>query len=115
MWQRLLLVAESQQPSADGVIASRLERRAGARLLGDSFDPQLITSFESFKNRFGKFEKDNTGNKILAHAVYGFFNNGGTRCWVTRVDDVTQVTDVRKALKGFRRSTRLRSLLCPER
>ena len=22
---------------------------------------------------------------VLAHAVYGFFNNGGSRCWITRV------------------------------
>jgi len=45
--------------------------------------PQLITSWESFKNRFGDFQE---GNRILAHAVYGFFNNGGTRCWVARTD-----------------------------
>ena len=43
--------------------------------------PQLITSWESFKNRFGDFQD---GNRILAHAVYGYFNNGGTRCWVAR-------------------------------
>src|SRR5262245_21877162 len=44
--------------------------------------PQLVTSWEAFKNTFGDFQ---VGNKTLAHAVYGFFNNGGTRCWVTRV------------------------------
>lgn len=44
--------------------------------------PQLITSWESFKNHFGDFQ---AGNRILAHAVYGFFNNGGTRCWVARL------------------------------
>jgi phage tail sheath protein FI len=45
-------------------------------------EPQLITSWGQFKNTFGDFQE---GNQILAHAVYGFFNNGGTRCWVTRV------------------------------
>jgi phage tail sheath protein FI len=45
-------------------------------------EPKLITSWEQFKNNFGEFD---AGNKTLAHAVYGFFNNGGTRCWVTRV------------------------------
>ena len=25
-------------------------------------------------------------NRTLAHAVYGFFNNGGTTCYVTRVE-----------------------------
>lgn len=44
--------------------------------------PQLITSWESFKNSFGDIQD---GNRVLAGAVYGFFNNGGTRCWVVRV------------------------------
>jgi uncharacterized protein len=44
-------------------------------------EPQLVTSWESFRNSFGDI---GTGNLVLAHAVYGFFNNGGTRCWVIR-------------------------------
>lgn len=46
---------------------------------------QLVTSWESFRTKFG--DKIQPGNKTLAHAVYGFFNNGGTRCWVTRVTE----------------------------
>jgi uncharacterized protein len=46
-------------------------------------EPQLVTSWEGFKARFGDFQ---AGNRILAHAVYGFFNNGGTRCWVARIN-----------------------------
>ncbi len=61
-------------------------------------EPQLITSWEKFKNTFGDFQE---GNKTLAHAVYGFFNNGGTRCWVTRVTDDTDATAVTNALAGF--------------
>jgi uncharacterized protein len=53
-------------------------------------EPKLVTSWEEFKSKFGDFQ---TGNKTLAHAVYGFFNNGGTRCFVLRVtalgDDLT--------------------------
>lgn len=45
-------------------------------------EPQLVTSWEEFKIRFGDFQE---GNRILAHAVYGFFNNGGTRAWISRV------------------------------
>ncbi|NEO57754.1 MAG: phage tail sheath family protein [Okeania sp. SIO3B5] len=45
-------------------------------------EPILITSWEEFKTKFGDFQE---GNKILAHAVYGFFFNGGTRCHVLRV------------------------------
>lgn len=62
-------------------------------------EPQLITSWEQFKNKFGDFQ---TGNNTLAHAVYGFYNNGGTRCWVTRVTDDSNATAVGNALDGFR-------------
>src|SRR5687767_14784535 len=44
-------------------------------------EPQLITSWEEFRTKFGDFQ---VGNNTLAHAVYGFFNNGGTRCWTIR-------------------------------
>jgi phage tail sheath protein FI len=54
--------------------------------LVDAGVPTLVTSWEQFKNRFGDFQ---SGNSTLAHAVYGFFNNGGTRCWVTRTDGTT--------------------------
>jgi uncharacterized protein len=43
-----------------------------------------LTGWEQFKKSFGDF---NTGNRNLAHGVYGFFNNGGTACWVIRVTD----------------------------
>jgi len=43
-----------------------------------------LTGWEQFKKNFGDF---NTGNRMLAHGVYGFFNNGGTACWVIRVTD----------------------------
>jgi hypothetical protein len=48
--------------------------------------PVLITSWEGFKTSFGDFQD---GNRVLANAVYGFFNNGGTRCWVARVAPAT--------------------------
>ncbi len=44
---------------------------------------RLVDGWESFKNLFG--DDIQPGNSTLAHAVYGFFNNGGGRCWVTRV------------------------------
>lgn len=45
---------------------------------------RLVTNFTEFKNAFGDFSND-LGHSLLAHAVYGFFLNGGTRCWVTRI------------------------------
>ena len=59
----------------------------------------LITSWEQFKNNFGDFQE---GNRELAHAVYGFFNNGGTRCWVMRVATEEALNnDLVTALKKF--------------
>jgi hypothetical protein len=46
---------------------------------------KLITNFTEFKNAFGDFSATDAGQSTLAHAVYGFFNNGGTRCYVTTV------------------------------
>ncbi|NET62485.1 MAG: phage tail sheath family protein [Symploca sp. SIO2E6] len=48
---------------------------------------KLCTNFSEFKKHFGDFVSPviNPKKSILAHAVYGFFKNGGTRCYVTRV------------------------------
>src|SRR5262249_37992558 len=56
--------------------------------------PTLITNWTQFTRAFGNLIGDTTapattdgtpsvdeGHRHLAHAVYGFFNNGGSRCW----------------------------------
>ena len=60
--------------------------------------PQLVDGWEQFKNRFGDIQD---GNRTLAHAVYGFFNNGGGRCWVTRVPAEADEDQLTAALDGF--------------
>jgi uncharacterized protein len=61
--------------------------------------PVLVTSWEQFKNNFGDVQ---TGNLILAHAVFGFFNNGGTRAWVVQLADLADAAGtVRDALRRF--------------
>jgi phage tail sheath protein FI len=64
----------------------------GAQVRGDytpQFDPvpagevHLCTTFADFTSRFGSFSTD-PGQANLAHAVYGFFANGGSRCYVQR-------------------------------
>jgi phage tail sheath protein FI len=45
--------------------------------------PQLCTTFSDFTSAFGPFSAD-AGHANLAQAVYGFFANGGTRCYVSR-------------------------------
>ena len=64
----------------------------------DALRPQPVNSWTDFTNRFGDIQE---GNQYLAHAVYGFFNNGGTRCWVTRIagsDDVDQALEQFEAI-----------------
>ena len=65
--------------------------------------PQLVTSWESFRNAFGDVQD---GNRVLGHAVYGFFNNGGTRCWVTRYATAQTkplaLKDAQEALSAFK-------------
>src|SRR6266508_5263652 len=45
----------------------------------DLGEVRLCTNFSEFTRSFGGFSTD-PGQRNLAHAVYGFFNNGGTRC-----------------------------------
>ncbi|NEN88205.1 MAG: phage tail sheath family protein [Okeania sp. SIO3H1] len=66
--------------------------------VADAGEPILITSWEEFKTKFGDFQE---GNKILAHAVYGFFFNGGTRCHVLRVATATEIDDPSDELEKF--------------
>lgn len=64
-------------------------------------EPFLVTNWEQFKRQFGDFD---AGNLFLAHSVYGFFNNGGGRCWVARVasvDDAAEVGDVLTKLEAI--------------
>jgi uncharacterized protein len=66
-------------------------------------EPALVTSWESFRNSFGDLQD---GNRVLAHAVYGFFNNGGTRCWVVRYASAQSrplaLRDAQDALDAFK-------------
>ena len=67
---------------------------SGARITADyvvvrNFSPlvagevRLCTNFSDYKKFFGDFSTD-AGHRNLTHAVFGFFNNGGSRCFVSR-------------------------------
>jgi phage tail sheath protein FI len=58
----------------------------------------LCTNFTEYKNAFGDFSLD-PGHRQLSHAVYGFFNNGGTRCYVVRVTDEANIDTALAALE----------------
>src|SRR5262245_21001394 len=52
--------------------------------------PVLVTNFTEFKAKFGDFHT-NTDQSALAHAVFGFFTNGGTRCYVMRAATIAGI------------------------
>src|SRR3712207_5696234 len=57
---------------------------------GGPFDkPQRISNWSQFAKIFGDQETPKNGpfmkGAYLAHAVYGYMQNGGTDCWVVRV------------------------------
>jgi hypothetical protein len=63
------------------------------------FATKLCTNFTEYTDRFGgyptypdpKAEDKYKGHRALTHAVAGFFKNGGTRCFVARITDLSQL------------------------
>jgi phage tail sheath protein FI len=69
----------------------------------------LCTNFSEYARRFGYFSADdpNTpgkalfpGHRALTHAVYGFFKNGGTRCFVAGIPS-DNAADIDRALSAM--------------
>lgn len=61
---------------------------------------KLCTNFTEFKKAFGDFSSDPAQNRLV-HAVYGFFNNGGSTCYVVRLGQNSNAMD--EALAAFAR------------
>src|SRR5215212_2119657 len=57
--------------------------------------PMRISNWTQFAKIFGDPNEPDNGpfmdGAYLAHSVYGFFQNGGTLCWVVRVGDESGV------------------------
>ena len=63
--------------------------------------PVQVTSFEQYKRAFGDFQAWGNPpvrpkNSVLAHSVFGFFNNGGAACFVARLAAAADLDDVPK-------------------
>jgi len=59
----------------------------GESMMGPLNQSVLITNWTQFVKTYGDF----TQSTFLAHAVYGFFNNGGSRCFVVNVGAPTSL------------------------
>lgn len=54
-------------------------------LRGAAASPRLVTVYSQFIEHFGRPKR----GSYLAYAVRGFFENGGERCYVLPIDDIT--------------------------
>src|SRR5207245_10121739 len=57
----------------------------GESAVGPTNEAVLVTNWAQFTRTFGDF----THSTYLAHAVYGFFNNGGTKAFICNVSTKT--------------------------
>jgi uncharacterized protein len=96
----LKLVARGQ-PDANGQSTIKLINFTLPPLIDKA--PRLITNWTQFTRQFGDLIGDSSmdgvtvenpeideGHRKLAHAVYGFFNNGGSRCYVVRIKPTSE-------------------------
>lgn len=90
------LTAAADQPAAAA------GKAAGAKAANVAGSPvfqgaTLCTNFTEYTTAFGSPSLD-VGHRNLTQAVYGFFNNGGTRCYVVRL---TAEANIDSALAAF--------------
>src|SRR5260370_33900105 len=68
----------------------------GLAAQGPTNAPTLITNWAQFVNAFGEFVEGSN----LAHAVYGYFLNGGGACYVGRIRGDAAGPAARAAVAG---------------
>jgi phage tail sheath protein FI len=104
---RIHLVAKREPTPTDAATFKLVD----FALTAPAKSPMLITNWTQFTRAFGDLVGDasvdatndpnpavSAGHRNLAQAVYGFFNNGGSRCFVIRVAAITDLDDALKAL-----------------
>ncbi|MGH8591455.1 MAG: phage tail sheath C-terminal domain-containing protein [Gammaproteobacteria bacterium] len=115
---------EGKAAASDGATTSALRPYVlkKVKVMADPCDTKLCTNFSEYTSRFGSFsaykdkpeephDPDNPskwkykpmhwGHSALTHAVYGFFKNGGTRCFVARLGPNYSPGDIQRAQTAF--------------
>lgn len=76
-------VNKSNAPN--GAVSASTGGFVGITVRGVLNIPTLVTSWQDFLNKFASgMETPFLANSDLAYAVYGFFQNGGTKCYIIR-------------------------------
>lgn len=79
-------IEDSPNPPIIGAVSSSNGGFVGIAQRGKVGKPVFIDSWNAFINNFALgLESPFMANSYLAYAVYGFFQNGGKRCYVMRV------------------------------
>src|SRR5260370_40898794 len=78
---------------------------------GPANRPQLITNWSQYVNMFGSLEEGGQRDPYVpgayrAHAVYGYFLNGGVGCYLTRGMGAAANPEKREPLQLTRRSSK---------
>lgn len=96
--------------SADEILQKEISDKGKPYLLkkfivkAPAGDTKLCTNFSEYTRLFGTFSAYENGipkypkHWALTHAVYGFFMNGGTRCFVARVESAA---DIQQTMENF--------------
>ncbi|NES89100.1 MULTISPECIES: phage tail sheath subtilisin-like domain-containing protein [Okeania] len=105
--QSIQLPAERVETTTNGT--TTITFKVEEKTLPDAGIAKLVTNWSQFVSTFADLAGDKTlGNltdvdepsfdtaslnswSLFAQAVYGFFNNGGTRCYVIRIDSNTEL------------------------
>ncbi|PZR70618.1 MAG: hypothetical protein DLM73_17455 [Chthoniobacterales bacterium] len=79
--------------------------------------PALITSFAEYLHTYGGYFKEDGKDRYLTYGIEGFFQNGGSRCFVARViskEAATNPTDFADALARLGKIDEIALLCCPD-
>jgi uncharacterized protein len=100
-------IADFKKAPAIDKAAIKPYRLETFKVTAEPGEPKLCTNFREYRDRFGDFSADDEnapgkalhpGHRALTHAVHGFFQNGGTRCYVVRIKNPA---DIGKALEAI--------------
>ena len=94
--KKILATYQSKGENKDELAANHTtqeQSQTEASSLAKAQEIKLCTNFTEFKTAFGDPAKTASLSN-LAHAVYGFFANGGTRCYVAYANDTSGIDDI---------------------
>lgn len=111
------LIPQSTSPQTKSLKSATTETSSSSQAAssvtpGDAATGEIkfCTNFTEFKKFFGDFSTSNAAQNTFAHAVYGFFRNGGTRCYVVKV---TSESELNSALENFEAIDEIALVLVP--